>query len=354
MRNLLLQWYTINQRKLPWRDSQDPFAIWVSEIMLQQTQVATVVPYFIKFMKRFPNLKSLALAQEEEVLSLWSGLGYYRRAKFLKKGAEEVLKNHAGRLPQSTQELKTLPGIGDYTAGAIASIAFGEKTPVVDGNVIRVLSRVYALKGHAKKSQLIKKIWQKASLLVQGPQPGDLNQALMELGATLCRPSLPSCERCPIMNHCKAYQKDKPEEYPEPPPKQKTIQLKRAVALCFAKVPQDSLLLVQKKSPRWFQGLWELPHEYLSPEEDAAIILQNSLKDHFNLKAHDLEPAGKSQHSITHHRIESQGHRINISGTLRLSAAYAQARFFSLQKLTDQALPNLERKVLKSAGLLDK
>ena len=189
----LLGWYDRERRDLPWRRTRDPYAVWVSEVMLQQTRVATVVDYYTRFMHRFPSLQALAEAAEDDVLKIWQGLGYYRRARALLAGARAVVAKHAGRLPAEPARLRELPGVGPYTAGAIASIAFGVREPVVDGNVTRVLCRLYALAGDPERAPLPQRIRRLASELVPAKRPGDFNQALMELGATLCTPRAPDC-----------------------------------------------------------------------------------------------------------------------------------------------------------------
>src|ERR1017187_7929922 len=206
LRRQLLAWYARNRRDLPWRRSADPYAIWVSEIMLQQTRVAVVVERYKAFMARFPTLVSLALAPEQEVLALWSGLGYYRRARMLHKAAQFVADHHQGNLPVTAEELRTLPGIGVYTAAAIASIAHGEPVAVVDGNVERVLCRLAGWGAGSRSgggAALRHKVENLASQLVDPAHPGNFNQALMELGATVCLPRNPQCLVCPIAGDCK-------------------------------------------------------------------------------------------------------------------------------------------------------
>ena len=206
MRGRLLEWYAHNRRNLPWRQSADPYAIWVSEIMLQQTRVAVVVERYQLFMKRFPTLVSLALADEQKVLALWSGLGYYRRARMLHKAAQFVAANFGGNLPERAKQLRILPGIGAYTAAAIASIAHGERVAVVDGNVERVLCRVAGWEAGSRKgggAQLRRKIEDLAGRLLDPARPGDFNQAIMELGATVCAPRNPQCLVCPLAADCK-------------------------------------------------------------------------------------------------------------------------------------------------------
>src|SRR5205823_775886 len=194
LRRALRRWYRAAARDLPWRRTRDPYAIWVSEVMLQQTQVATVRPYYERWMQRFPTVTDLAAAGEEDVLQVWAGLGYYSRARALLRGAREVVARHGGQVPRRTEDLKALPGIGPYTAGAIASIAFGLREPVVDGNVTRVLCRIFGLRGDPNAGQLRSELWRLAALLVPPRAPGEFNSALMELGATVCRPGKPDCE----------------------------------------------------------------------------------------------------------------------------------------------------------------
>lgn len=347
-RRNLLQWYRKYKRDLPWRRLRDPYAIWVSEIMLQQTQVVTVIPYYEKFLSCFPTLRSLAEAPEEAVLAQWSGLGYYRRAKLLHRGAKAVLQEHQGRMPENAAELRELPGIGPYTAGAIASIAFGRAEPLVDGNVVRVLSRVFRRRGHAKEAKLQKEIWALAAELIDPESAGDFNQGLMELGATLCRVVMPGCERCPLRELCAAAQSGDPESFPETPPAQKTLRLTRGVAVALR---EESVLLIKPKVSRWFQGMWALPHEYLGEVSEGALRLQEALKEKLGLSFEARDSLPTTSHGITHHRITSLAWRGEVSGRLKLPEEYEEARFFAPQDLASLALPNFDRKVLKAAQI---
>ena len=198
LRSTLLRWYRKNRRDLPWRRTADPYAVWVSEIMLQQTRVETVLPYYARFLERFPDASRLADATEDDVLASWSGLGYYRRARALHQGARVVMERHDGKLPRDPADLRRLPGVGRYTAGAIASVAFGLPEPILDGNVRRVLARIFAVDGvRLGPAAEERELWGLAASLVQGSAPGDLNQALMELGALICTPRAPACPACP-------------------------------------------------------------------------------------------------------------------------------------------------------------
>lgn len=345
----LLRWYEKNKRNLPWRKTRDPYTVWVSEIMLQQTQVSTVIPYFERFMERFPTVKKLAGAAEEEVLALWSGLGYYRRAKLLHGGAKKVVQEFGGRLPQDVAQLRELPGIGAYTAGAVASIAFGKAEPLVDGNVVRVLSRVFALKGHAKENKLQKLIWDHAAELLPKKNPGDFNQALMELGATVCRAALPSCAQCPVADLCRAYRTGRPEDFPEPAPSHKTVRLKRMVAVCRQ---SGKILLVRRRESRWFQGLWELPHDFFADSPNPYQGLTKFLNRSLGISLKTPQEIRPTEHSITHHRITSYAWHGQMQGRLRPGPYYEMTKFFDKDALQAAALSNFDRKVLCAGGIL--
>lgn len=219
-RGALLRWYAESARVLPWRAAgTSAWATWVSEVMLQQTRVETVVPYFARFMERFPTPREMADATEAEVLGHWAGLGYYRRARFLHAGARAVCERHGGEVPRGAEALRALPGVGEYTAGAIASIAHGERAPLVDGNVERVLTRLFALEGDPRSAPVKKRLWALAAAFADHPSPGAVNQSLMELGATVCAPTSPRCLTCPVRACCLAAAEGAPERYPEKAPK---------------------------------------------------------------------------------------------------------------------------------------
>jgi A/G-specific adenine glycosylase len=252
----LLDFYDSQARDLPWRRSRDPYAIWVSEVMLQQTQVSVVLRYWTPFLARFPTLPSLAEAPLEAVLAAWRGLGYYARARNLHRAAQAVAERHQGRLPASASALASLPGFGRYTVGAVASIAFGLPEAVVDGNVARVLSRLFLLEGRPGAPERERALWARANRLVQGERPGDWNQALMELGATVCRVAQPTCLLCPVRTHCRALLEGKVNTLPPPrePPLRRPLRL--AVALARRR---GRLLLGRRPARGLFGGLWELP-----------------------------------------------------------------------------------------------
>lgn len=231
LRASILRWYRKHRRDLPWRRTRDPYAIWLSEIMLQQTRVETVIPYYERFLARLPTIDSLAGAREADVLALWSGLGYYSRARSLKAAADLVVREHAGRLPADPASLRELPGVGPYTAAAIASVAFGRAEAAVDGNVIRVLARIGGWSGRRDEPALRRRVESLASELARGPSPGDWTQALMELGALVCSPTAPGCDRCPAASRCAANRSGNPARFPSPARKTPTSATERRVIL---------------------------------------------------------------------------------------------------------------------------
>ena len=257
MRHDLLNWYQRNKRSLPWRQTSDPYAIWISEIMLQQTRVAAVIERYTAFLQRFPTIQSLAAADEQQVLALWSGLGYYRRARMLHKAAQAIVANHAGKMPASASELRLLPGIGSYTAAAIASIAHSEPIAVVDGNVERVLSRIQGWHSHntAAESAVRRKVEAFAQSLVDPRRPGDFNQALMELGATVCTPRNPQCLLCPWARECRTLGEHRT------PKRAPAISREIACALITRETAGGVEILLEQRpaTNTVMPGLWELP-----------------------------------------------------------------------------------------------
>ena len=285
IRRKLLDWYTLNRRDLPWRRSPDPYAVWVSEIMLQQTRVAVVIERFQSFLLRFPTVISLALAPEQDVLAEWSGLGYYRRARMLHKAAQFLAANNQGNLPVTAAELRALPGIGAYTAAAIASIAHHEAVAVVDGNVERVLCRIegweYGRSGSG--AALRRKIDSCAQALLDPARPGDFNQALMELGATICTPRNPQCVVCPVVTDCKTQGEHKTA------PRPRMLSREVAYALCLREsrskgrarrqVVTEVLLVQRPTSQTVMPGLWELPqlNESTVPDADVRMTVRHAI-----------------------------------------------------------------------------
>jgi len=294
LRRRLLDWYRKNQRDLPWRHTRDPYAIWISETMLQQTQVKTVLPYYARFISAFPTVQSLAGAPLQRVLRLWSGLGYYRRAENLHKAARQIVRQHDGIVPRAAAQLRGLPGIGDYTAGALLSIAFGEKYPAVDGNVRRVLGRLLLTKSNHE-------IHARALALVKTSQPGNLNQALMELGAIVCLPKEPRCDGCPVAIHCRG----RSRLGKHPANRQRAKLTGRHVTWPLAIVNyRGKILLRRRQADGLLAKLWELPGAEIAPTEKTEAVIRKELRP---LSVTALVPRrlGELRHSITNRRIHA-------------------------------------------------
>jgi A/G-specific adenine glycosylase len=321
----LLGWYRLHRRELPWRDERDPYLIWVSEVMLQQTQVATVIDYYLRWLNRFPTLDDLAQASLEEVLEMWSGLGYYRRARFLHESSRRVAAEMGGRLPSAAGELKKLKGIGAYTAGAIASIAFGRPEPVVDGNVERVLSRLRAVEGDPKSGANQKIFWRLAARLVDPEEPGDFNQALMELGATVCTPQNPSCELCPVRQFCAAHELGAAGEFPATTKRarQRPVSVRSAVVVREGE-GGDEFLLVKRPADGLLGGLWEFPSTEAPARADAeesSRMLHDYLGERFGLGRDgriEARALGGFVHHFSHIRmsIEAEVWRMGVGESI--------------------------------------
>jgi A/G-specific adenine glycosylase len=260
-RRRLLRWYDRARRDLPWRPSPgsdeplDPYRVLVSEAMLQQTQVATVIPYYRRFLDRFPDVAALAAAGEQEVLRLWQGLGYYSRARNLRRAAQAVMAEHDGRVPANVDALLTLPGVGRYTAGAVASIAFGCRAPILDGNVIRVLCRIDRITADPREKQTLALLWARAEAVLPRSRCGDFNSALMELGATVCTPRSPQCLLCPVREHCSAFAAGVQERIPAPR-KAGPMPLHRRVIYCIRRNDNRYLIEQRPAKGRW-AGMWQ-------------------------------------------------------------------------------------------------
>lgn len=305
MAERLLLWFAKHKRDLPWRGAT-PYGVWVSEIMLQQTQVATVIPFYLRFMERFPTVEALASTPIEEVLKYWSGLGYYARARNLHRAAQRVASEYHGRVPNTPKEIEGLPGIGRYTAGAILSIAYGIPRPLVDANVIRVLSRLFGIYGDPKSQANQALLWELADRLVPTKDPGDFNQAMMELGALVCSPAEPQCTVCPLYSSCVAGHLPDPTVLPEIPAGRATVSLVHASALI--RNPQGEFLLLQRPLEGLWGGLWEFPrvtcHTGETPEEGAKRAgLETS-----GLPLNVISRVAKVKHAVTHHKITLYGY----------------------------------------------
>jgi A/G-specific adenine glycosylase len=336
LRKALLAWYAASCRDLPWRNSRDPWAIWVSEVMLQQTRVETVTPYYVRFLDRFPTPRALSEAPESDVLAAWSGLGYYRRARMLHAGAKAVA---GGTMPSTREGLLALPGIGPYTAGAIASIAFEEPVGLVDGNVARVFARIFALEDDMKREG-IKKAQALASTLVDRARPGDWNQALMELGATVCTPRSPACDRCPVASLCRAHAEDRAHLLPIARPKAKP-KPERITALVASR--GALVLLARRRSEGLFGGLWE------PPVAGGGAAAKRALFAAFG--AERAVKVGRVVHVLTHRRLIVDVWRAELRADIgTLPEPYEAAGFFDDKARERLGMATFARKVLAAAG----
>jgi A/G-specific adenine glycosylase len=317
VRRVLLDWYDTHERDLPWRRTRDPYAVWVSETMLQQTRVETVIPYYDRFLARFPDVESLANADSEEVYALWTGLGYYSRARNLQAAARAVVEEHGGRLPQEASALRGLKGVGRYTAGALASIAFDRPEPAVDGNVVRVLARLLGIRKDTGRKPVMDRLWQVAAELARGPRPGQLNQALMDLGATVCRPRSPACAACPLESLCDAARVGDAEALPIKS-KKKPPRPVEAVAAWLER--RGRVLMVQRPPGGLLGSMWELPGGEIDGDASAEQALRRHLAQRLGLAVTHAERVGEIEHLFTHRRLRLHVFRCGpVSGRVQRS-----------------------------------
>jgi A/G-specific adenine glycosylase len=336
VRRRLLDWYRRNRRDLPWRRSGDPYRVWISEVMLQQTTVRVVLPYYRSFLERFPDLETLAASPEENVLAAWAGLGYYHRARNLHRGAKHLAEHHRGRFPRSLDAALSIPGVGLYTASAVLSICFGEPLPVVDGNVRRVLSRLLALRGPEWTRD--GPFYNRAEELLDRSAAGDWNQALMELGATVCTPRKPACAACPLRRHCRGFAMGIAEQLPEPRARRTPVQVTVAAAL----VERDGrVLLVQRPDGRLMARMWELPRTSL--DTPGRPDLERELLDRYRLAVVVGPLVSRARHGITFRRLTLEGY----AATLRRPPRGDGFRWATRPELDELPLSSMTRKLLK-------
>lgn len=346
VRGALLRWYGKAARDLPWRRVKDPYAVWVAETMLQQTQVETVIPYYERFMARFPDVFALAEADPDEVMQRFAGLGYYARARSMHAAAQQVVRECAGEFPNTAPALQRLPGIGRYTAGAVASIAFGRQAPVLDGNVMRVLARLLNLREDIRRPAVQRRLWRVAEELVRGVRPGDLNQALMELGAVVCTRGLPDCPACPLRAHCAALAQGNPETLPQRGPALRKKAM-RATAVLFTR--RGAVLMMRRPPQGLLGGTWDLPGGEISAREAAVRGAARVLRECSGLAPRRLEALGVVQHVFTHRTLRLHVFRASAPpGRVRRSGFDAH-RWCARAVLPALPLSALARKTLALA-----
>jgi A/G-specific adenine glycosylase len=299
-RRSLLRWYLRRSRALPWRQSKSPYTVWVSEIMLQQTQIETVIPFYNRFLREFPTVEPLAKAPLERVLELWAGLGYYRRARNLHRAAQELADRYDGRFPSDMKQACSLPGVGDYTARAVLSIAYNKPLAVLDGNVARVMARFLALRGSLAEQRFRQAVQRNLDLLLSRRSPGNFNQALMELGQTICLPRSPRCSRCPLRKWCRGFQSGRPERYPEPRPRRQSEQWHMASAVLHK---NQHVLLSRGLGEGLLDDLWNFPSALGQSSNEAFAQLKKRLRSALGTVPALKEAEHQLRHNITYRSI---------------------------------------------------
>jgi A/G-specific adenine glycosylase len=338
LRPKLLAWFRRNRRRLPWREDRDPYRVWISEVMLQQTTVKVVVPHYQRFLSRFPSLPALAAAPEDAVLAAWSGLGYYHRARNLHRGARHVLERHAGVFPKSLEAALAVPGVGLYTASAVLSIAYGLPLPVVDGNVRRVLARLFALRGAKWRREGA--YYNKAEELLDRRSPGDWNEAVMELGATLCTPRSPGCPACPLRGDCAAQALGVACELPESQKRRTPVRVTLAAALIER---SGRVLLVRRPEGRLLGRLWELPQTSLDGRGRPDLVA--SLRESHGLDVDCGPLLVAASHAVTFRRIRLEGYRARLLGAHALEPQ--RFRWVRLEEVEGLPVSSMTRKLLR-------
>ena len=339
---LLLGWYAVNARRLPWRNHPDPYAVWVSEIMLQQTQVETVIPYFERWMARFPSLADLAAASEQDVLAVWEGLGYYSRARNFQRAAQQVVEQFNGKIPATRQELEHLPGLGRYSAAAIASMAFGQDEAALDGNIRRVLARVSNLELAPRSPDGEARLWALAAQCLPAGHAGEFNQALMDLGSSICTPRRPRCLLCPLAQVCQAYALGVQEQRPLKLPRPKIPH----ITVTAAVLERDGLLLIARRpSKGLLGGLWEFPGGKQEEGEDLPACLRRELDEELGVQVQVSELFGSYQHAYTHFRVTLHAFRCTLLNGEPQPLHASELRWVSLSQLKDFPMGKIDRAI---------
>jgi A/G-specific adenine glycosylase len=342
----LLDWFADNARELPWRQTYSPYHVWISEIMLQQTQMDRVVGYFNKWVSRFPDIRSISRANEEEVLKLWEGLGYYSRARNIMRTAKLLVKDFKGKLPADHKELLSLPGIGPYTAGAIMSIAFNLDYPLVDANIERLFARLFNLDKQVKDKETHSYIWRKAGELIPHGKTRVFNQALMELGALVCIPQNPRCKICPVVEHCLAFRMDTVSKRPVLKEPAKTIFIEMATGIVRHK---DKILIQKRKPTGVWANLWEFPGGRLEPGETPEMALIREYKEETELTVGNPEKITTVQHSYTIYRVTLHCFFCSLMDSRHEPTLHTaqEHRWAYPEELSNYAFPAGHRKLIK-------
>jgi A/G-specific adenine glycosylase len=343
LKKRLLDWYRANQRDLPWRRTRNPYHIWVSEVMLQQTQVNTVLSYYRRFIKSFPSVKRLAQADLQSVLKIWEGMGYYARARNLHRAAQRVRQHHGGKIPDTWKAFHSLPGVGDYIAAAVLSIAFDQPYAVVDGNVKRVLARLHKISAPVNQLQSYSRFKSAAAKLLDVRQPGAFNQAMMELGALICKPRNPECDACPLNQLCRAYQTRQVALFPKRIKREPTPQYHIAVGVVFK---NDRVLITQRSPEGLLGGLWEFPGGKIKDGESARAACIREIKEEVNLQVEISRHLTQVRHAYTHFKIVMEVFCCNyVCGRVHLRGPQA-FRWIRLEEYKNYPFPRANHKFI--------
>ncbi len=341
----LIAWYRDVKREMPWRDTDDPYRIWVSEVMLQQTRVDQARPYYERFVEAFPTVEALANAELDDVLHLWEGLGYYSRARYLHRAARQVLDEFGGNVPDTYDAIRELPGIGPYTAAAVLSIAFEKPHGVLDGNVTRVLTRVFAIDEDATKARTKRHLQTLADALIDPEQPGTFNQAVMELGATICTPRSPICERCPVQDGCRAFAAETQADYPVTPESKPIPHHDIAVGLIFNDAGE--LLIQRRPEDGMLGGLWEFPGGKREDDEELAETCRRELREELGIKVTIDGPFYTLSHAYSHFKITLHAYRCRITDGTPTPELDQPLRWADVDELDDYAFPRANRRLIE-------
>ena len=345
----LLAWYAIHHRKLPWRRTVDPYRIWVSEVMLQQTTVEAVIPYYRRWLRQFPSIRALAKAPLPRVLKSWQGLGYYQRARNLREAARRVIRDHGARFPRAHKDVARLPGIGPYTAAAVLSLAFGQALPVVEANVRRVMMRLLLIRGRAS-AELDKRLQPQLQKIMPTNKPGLFNQALMELGALICRPSSPRCLACPVKTHCQAYKHGQQEVIPLPL-KREVHRLTAAVAV----IRRNGRVLIQKRLNKGLlAGLWEFPGGKVERGETPAQALRREIQEELGIVLKNVVFLARVKHAYTKYLVDLHAFLAEPDKMPRLKVNSRRVRWVSPTELQRYAFPSGSARIVDELEKLNR
>lgn len=347
----LLDWYTKNKREMPWRNTSDPYKIWISEVMLQQTRVDTVIPYYNRFLNQFPGIQDLADASQQTVLKMWEGLGYYSRARNMHKAAQEVVSEYNSEFPDTYGELLNLKGIGPYTAAAISSIAFNRKQAVLDGNVIRVLSRYFGIKDDVRRSKVKKEIQEIADTLIPEENPGDFNQSVMELGATVCTPKNPACGSCPLSIDCIAYKSAETEIIPYKSPKKKIPHHQIGVGMITN--DKGELLIALRPEEAMLGGLWEFPGGKKEKGEQLPQTVQRELNEELGVRVDVGEKFMELKHAYSHFKITLHAYWCTINSGTPEPKSSTELNWVTLDEIDDYPFPKANKVLIEKLLTLE-